>query len=241
MRPRNRKQLILAAAGEAFAQRGYHNVGMEDIAATVGVSGPALYRHFPSKYALFAQCVKSLGSSLLDNWATAPLGADLADPDVALSHLQEVFATLARITASQRRAGGIYRWEGRYLEPVDREEVRGQFEEMIERVAADVRTVRPADPPADVDLISSGALSVVASITGHQTSLPITRLTRLISDAATRVVSTSLPPPSPATTPRGATPTPRTTPRPTRDRRRDTLAHRMTVGQRSPPAPVSEA
>ena len=33
VRPRNRKQLILAAAGEAFAQRGYHHVGMEDIAA----------------------------------------------------------------------------------------------------------------------------------------------------------------------------------------------------------------
>src|SRR5690349_18223278 len=156
VRPRNRKQLILAAAGEAFAERGYHNVGMEDIAAAVGVSGPALYRHFPSKYALFATCAKSLGSTLLDEWTTAPLGADLADPAVATAHLHDVFATLTRVTAGQRRAGGIYRWEGRYLEPADREEVRAQFEEMIARVAADVRTVRPGDDDADIDLISSG-------------------------------------------------------------------------------------
>lgn len=198
VRPRNRKQLILAAAGEAFAERGYHNVGMEDIAAAVGVSGPALYRHFPSKYAMFATCAKSLSGTLLDEWATAPLGADLSDPEVAIAHLHEVFATLARVTAAQRRAGGIYRWEGRYLEPADREEVRLQFEEMIERVAADVRTVRPGAPPADVDLLSSGALSVVASITAHRTSLPVTRLTRLIADAATRVVATEVPPERPA-------------------------------------------
>lgn len=197
VRPRNRKQLILAAAGEAFAQRGYHNVGMDDIAAAVGVSGPALYRHFPSKYALFAQCAKSLGATLLDEWVAAPLGVDLTDPSAATAHLHEVFATLTRVTAGQRRAGGIYRWEGRYLEPEDREEVRAQFEEMIARVATDVRTVRPPDGPADVDLVSSGALSVVASITAHRTSLPITRLTRLVADAATRVVGVSLPPGSP--------------------------------------------
>lgn len=194
VRPRNRKQLILAAAGEAFAERGYHHVGMEEIAAAVGVSGPALYRHFPSKYALFATCATSLSGRLLDEWAAAPLGADLADPVVATAHLHAVFATLARVTAGQRRAGGIYRWEGRYLEPADREAVRRQFEEMIERVATGVRTVRPDDPPADVDLLSSGALSVVASITAHRTSLPITRLTRMVADTATRVVHTDVPP-----------------------------------------------
>ncbi|WP_243058110.1 TetR/AcrR family transcriptional regulator [Nocardioides sp. SR21] len=197
VRPRNRKQLILAAAGDAFAARGYHNVGMEDIAAAVGVSGPALYRHFPSKYAMFATCATSLSGTLLEEWATAPLGADLADPEVAMAHLHDVFATLTRVTARQRSAGGIYRWEGRYLEPGDREEVRLQFEEMIARVAADVRTVCPDDPSADIDLLSSGALSVVASITAHRTSLPITRLTRLVADAATRVVGTELPPASP--------------------------------------------
>lgn len=206
VRPRNRKQLILAAAGEAFAQRGYHNVGMEEIAAAVGVSGPALYRHFPSKYAMFAQCATSLGATLLDEWAAAPLGTDLADPRAATAHLHAVFATLTRVTAGQRRAGGIYRWEGRYLEPDEREAVRAQFEEMIARVATHVRTLRPTDPPADVDLVSSAALSVVASITAHRTSLPTARLARLIADAATRVLGVSLPPGSPE---RSATASPR--------------------------------
>ena len=56
-RPKNRKAQIAAAAAEAFSERGYHAVGIDEIAAKVGISGPALYRHFPTKYALFVYTV----------------------------------------------------------------------------------------------------------------------------------------------------------------------------------------
>ena len=65
-RPKNRKAQIAAAAAEAFSERGYHAVGIDEIAAKVGISGPALYRHFPTKYALFVYTVNNLTQALLD-------------------------------------------------------------------------------------------------------------------------------------------------------------------------------
>ena len=44
-----RTDAILIAAAELFAARGYSGVSLEDIGAAVGVSGPAVYRHFAGK------------------------------------------------------------------------------------------------------------------------------------------------------------------------------------------------
>lgn len=191
----NRKESILAAAALAFAERGYRQVGMEEIAAAVGVSGPALYRHFPSKYAVFARCATTLTGDLLEEWPPAPLGVDLELPEPALAHLDAVYTALARTTLRTRRSGSIYRWEGRYLAPEDRETVRLMFEEIIARVAALIRSVRPELSAEDVDVLTAGSLSVVASLTAHRTSLPTARITSLIVAAATRAAFTRLAPP----------------------------------------------
>jgi AcrR family transcriptional regulator len=50
--PRTKAQ-ILAAAQQAFAERGYAQTGIRDIAAMVGVSSPMLLRYFGSKSNLF--------------------------------------------------------------------------------------------------------------------------------------------------------------------------------------------
>ena len=47
-----RREQILAAAAELFARHGFHGVGIDDIGSAVGISGPALYRHFRSKDAM---------------------------------------------------------------------------------------------------------------------------------------------------------------------------------------------
>jgi AcrR family transcriptional regulator len=47
-----RQQQLLTAAARLFAGRGYHGVTIEDLGSEVGVTGPALYRHFASKDAL---------------------------------------------------------------------------------------------------------------------------------------------------------------------------------------------
>lgn len=45
---------ILDAALEFFSRKGYDAASMNDIAEAVGIRAPSLYKHFPSKEALFA-------------------------------------------------------------------------------------------------------------------------------------------------------------------------------------------
>ena len=44
-----RRELLLEAAAELFAARGFYAVGIDDIGAAAGISGPGVYRHFASK------------------------------------------------------------------------------------------------------------------------------------------------------------------------------------------------
>ncbi len=61
-RPKDRKAQIARASAEAFSNLGFHGVSMEAIASRVGISAAALYRHYPSKYALFREEALRLGS-----------------------------------------------------------------------------------------------------------------------------------------------------------------------------------
>ncbi len=61
----SRRQQILSTAAELFAQRGFHGVSVADLGAAVGISGPALYRHFASKDAMLAEMLVSISEELL--------------------------------------------------------------------------------------------------------------------------------------------------------------------------------
>src|SRR5215510_14948543 len=61
----SRREQILAAAAELFARHGFHGVGIDDIGPAVGISGPALYRHFRSKDAMLGEMLTSISEVLL--------------------------------------------------------------------------------------------------------------------------------------------------------------------------------
>ncbi|MFD5225387.1 TetR/AcrR family transcriptional regulator [Microbacterium sp. NPDC058342] len=61
-----RTDAILVAAAELFAARGYSGVSLEDIGAAVGVSGPAVYRHFAGKQALLGALLVGVSERLID-------------------------------------------------------------------------------------------------------------------------------------------------------------------------------
>lgn len=63
---KEREELMLQAAGRAFAARGFHAASMDAIAADAGVSKPMLYRYFGSKEQLYAAYVRATGNELVD-------------------------------------------------------------------------------------------------------------------------------------------------------------------------------
>jgi AcrR family transcriptional regulator len=78
-----RRVEILAAAAELFARRGYHGVSIGDLGGAVGLTGPALYRHFRGKDAVLAQMLLDISARLLSEGsarvATAPGPAEALD------------------------------------------------------------------------------------------------------------------------------------------------------------------
>jgi AcrR family transcriptional regulator len=62
----DRERLMLRAAGDAFAARGFHASSMDEIAHAAGISKPMLYRYFGSKEDLYAAYLRMTGHELID-------------------------------------------------------------------------------------------------------------------------------------------------------------------------------
>jgi AcrR family transcriptional regulator len=61
----DRRSQLIAAAERLVAEKGYLAVRLEDIGAAVGISGPAIYRHFPNKEALLVELLVGISTQLL--------------------------------------------------------------------------------------------------------------------------------------------------------------------------------
>src|ERR1700761_2626433 len=61
----DRRDQLIAAAERLMAERGFQAVRLEDIGAAAGVSGPAIYRHFPNKEALLVELLVGISTRLL--------------------------------------------------------------------------------------------------------------------------------------------------------------------------------
>jgi AcrR family transcriptional regulator len=89
----SRRAQILTVAAELFARHGFHGVSIADLGAAVGVSGPALYRHFEGKEALLAEMLIGISRDLLAGGEErAAADGEPRDVLVALVEFQADFA-----------------------------------------------------------------------------------------------------------------------------------------------------
>ncbi|MEV6216207.1 TetR/AcrR family transcriptional regulator [Nocardia sp. NPDC051833] len=188
-RPKDRKIQIMRAAARAFSARGYYPVGVDEIAAEVGISGPALYRHFANKYALLVAAAEEGARGLRDCAAAAD------DPSLpAEARLDALLTAVAEQNIDFRREAGLYRWERRYLEREDRVRIRAFYRELEAMVAAPIAELHPGESPDNVTLRAVGALSSLASIAAHRTTLSHSRILALQLDMSWAIVRADLPP-----------------------------------------------
>lgn len=75
-----RRERILAAAQEVFAQRGYHGSSLDDIARASGTSKALIYEHFDSKRvlhdALITEHASELARRFAENAASGAVGEE---------------------------------------------------------------------------------------------------------------------------------------------------------------------
>lgn len=100
-----RRQQLLASAASLFAERGFASVRLEDLGAAVGVSGPAVYRHFPNKEAVLVELLVGISEFLLDGGRRVteqidPTGAVLTE--LIDFHLDFAFRSPALIRVQDR-------------------------------------------------------------------------------------------------------------------------------------------
>ena len=81
----DRQAALLREAARLFAARGFDGVSLEDLGASVGVTGPAIYRHFSSKRALLGAILVRVSEELLDGGRTVE--EETPDPTERLDRL----------------------------------------------------------------------------------------------------------------------------------------------------------
>jgi AcrR family transcriptional regulator len=107
----SRREQILRAAAQLFAERGARAVGVDDVGAAVGVTGPAIYRHFASKDAMLAEMLVRISERLLAGGSeqVADAGDDAAGQLRALIafHVDFAIDNPALITVQDRDLGSL--------------------------------------------------------------------------------------------------------------------------------------
>ncbi|SEL79829.1 TetR/AcrR family transcriptional regulator [Streptacidiphilus jiangxiensis] len=178
-RPPDRKQRIAAAAADLFRERGFRNVSVADVAEAVGITAPALYRHFKNKQALLGYVVSD-GLEVMDR-----IGREAES-------LDELLRAAIALVADQRGLATLWRREARHLPEAEREELRHHLSGIAGRYAALIRAERPDLPEADSTLLAWSLLGVLASLAGHRYSLPRRRLEALLTRLTSTVVRCEL-------------------------------------------------
>jgi AcrR family transcriptional regulator len=181
-RPPDRRSQILDTAAELFASRGFHGVSVADLGAACGISGPALYKHFPSKQAMLAEMLVSISEELLRVGRERVAAAD--GPATALAALVEWHVDFALrhrpLIVVQDRD-----WESL---PADaRERVRSLQREYVDLWAAELQVL---DPELDLPTARSMAHAAFGLInsTPHSGMLPGPQMRAILTDMALRAL-----------------------------------------------------
>ncbi|MBA3742171.1 helix-turn-helix domain-containing protein [Sporichthya sp.] len=176
-RPRNRRALIRDAATELFAERGYANVSVSDIAAAVNVGASAVYRHYAGKADLLFDAIDTALEAVL---AALP-ASDEAD-------LPEIAHVLAAAVLDNRVAGVLMQRESRNLSPDAAAQIRKKRVQISAWLTTELSARRPELSTEQAELLSVCASDALTSVSFHHLDLPRPQYERLLADLGVRVM-----------------------------------------------------
>lgn len=153
---------LLNEAARLFAARGYSGVSLEDIGAAVGISGPAVYRHFAGKQSLLGAVLVKVSEELVSGGSrVAEAPADSADRMHALIvfHVEFALGNADVIRVQDRDLA--------HLSDEDRADVRRLQRTYIDLWIASLKPLR--DAPADELRLRVQACFGLINSTPHST------------------------------------------------------------------------
>jgi AcrR family transcriptional regulator len=178
---RNRRAEILEAAAGLFAARGFHGVSIEDIGAAVGISGPALYRHFSGKEALLGEMLLDISERLREQGARLVTTADPATPEAALEalirgHVEFALSHPALIRVHERELDNV-------PEPA-RRAIRRLQRLYVEEWVTVLTDLHPSCPPARLRAATHAVFGLLNSTPRSAGELPAEAMAALLREMA---------------------------------------------------------
>ena len=170
-----RRDALLSEAARLFASHGFEGVSIEDLGSSVGVSGPAVYRHFPSKQAVLAALLVGVSEGLLVG-GRAVVDAAGEDAPAALGSLVRFHVDFAL------RDPDVIRVQDRdlaALSPQDRESVRDLQRRYVDLWVDVLARLSPSTDRAELRLRAQATFGLLNS-TPHSA--------RAVSSARTRAL-----------------------------------------------------
>lgn len=178
----DRRLQLLSAAERLFAERGFLAVRLEDIGAAAGVSGPAIYRHFPNKESLLVELLVGISTRLLAG--ARRVRADNADAAAVLDglidfHLDFVFDEPDLIRIQDRDLA--------HLPEAAEKQVRKSQRQYVEVWVGVLRELNPELAEADARLAAHAVFGLLNS-TPHSMKSSDASRTRSVRAARSRTV-----------------------------------------------------
>jgi AcrR family transcriptional regulator len=180
-----RREQILDTAAAMFAERGFHGVSVADLGAACGISGPALYKHFPSKDAMLAEMLVSISEELLA--VGRQRDSEAENPHEALRaligwHIDFALHNKPLIVVQDRD------WAS--LPEEARERVRSLQRAYVDLWAGRLRELHPDLTPREARARAHACFGLLNS-TPHSAMLPEAEMTAMLTEMASHALGVS--------------------------------------------------
>jgi len=154
----DRRDALLVAAASLFAERGYAGVTLEELGSAAGVSGPAVYRHFPGKAAVLAALLLEASEGLLGGGRSTVVAS--ADDRAALRALVGFHVDFAIANADVIR---VQDRDLTSLPAADAHRVRRLQREYVELWVGVLERLHPDTPTVELRIRAHAAFGLINS------------------------------------------------------------------------------
>jgi AcrR family transcriptional regulator len=181
----DRRATLLDAAARLFAERGFDRVSLEDLGAAAGVSGPAVYRHFPGKQAVLAALLVGVSENLHSGGtdvAARASGAGDALAALVAFHVDFALANADVIRVQDRDLGS--------LADDDRHAVRALQRRYVDVWVDTLARLSPDEDRSDLRIRAQATFGLINSTPHSARNSPRTRVRALLEGMALAALTT---------------------------------------------------
>jgi AcrR family transcriptional regulator len=193
LRSTARRKELIGVAANLFASRGYYAVTVDDIGEAVGLTGPALYRHFSSKEALLVAVFDKVIEELTDR--IRALVSEAPDPAAALLAIVRLHVEFA---TEQSENVAVWRQEFQNLPETDRWRLRRAQRLYVEEWVHLVHELRPEFSDTEVRAAVHAAIGLLQSPSDFQSGLEGEAAVNLLMSMAMAALAHASTKPAPA-------------------------------------------